>query len=92
MPTHLIYWPLLAVLAIPIYVLMLNAKRKADVRKTGTVNPDAAINNAAWPLPVVLTSNALANQFQLPIVFYMLCLVLINLNAVNTMVLSLEQS
>lgn len=89
MPTHLIFWPLLAVLAIPIFVLLLNGKRKSADRKAGTAQAEAAINNTAWSLPVVLTSNALANQFQLPVIFYVLCFVLIQLNGVTLIVLSL---
>ena len=35
------------------------------------------------------TSNALANQFQLPVVFYALCLMLASINAVSTLALVL---
>ena len=83
MQAHLIFWPVLAVLAIPIFVLILNAKRKSDVRRTGKVDPNAVIDNTAWPLPVVLTSNALANQFQLPVVFYVLCFILFSIDSVS---------
>ena len=89
MPTHLIFWPMLAVLAIPIFVLLLNAKRKSADRLAGHVQAEAAINNTAWSLPVVLTSNALANQFQLPIIFYALCFILIHLNGVSQIALIL---
>lgn len=89
MQTHLIFWPMLLTLAIPVWVLLLNGKRKADQRKRGDVDPKAAIDNTAWGLPVVLTSNALANQFQLPVIFYVLCFVLVSLNAVNLLSLTL---
>lgn len=84
-----IFWPMLTVLLIPIFVLLLNAKRKAADRKAGTVRAEAATDNAAWSLPVVLTSNALANQSQLPIVFYVLGFILFNINAVSTLVIVL---
>ena len=89
MPVHLIFWPMLAVLAIPVFVLLLNAKRKSVDRLAGKVQADSTINNTAWSLPVVLTSNSLANQFQLPVVFYVLCFILIHLNGVSSVVLIL---
>ena len=84
-----IFWPMLAVLAIPVFVLLLNGKRKSADRKEGVVKPEAAINNTAWSLPVVLTSNALANQFQLPVVFYVLSFILFNIGAVSSLVIAL---
>jgi len=89
MQPHLLFWPVLVVLTIPIFVLMLNGMRKAADRKAGEVDPNAAIDNKAWSLPVILTSNALANQFQLPIVFYVLSIILYQLNAVTAFVLVL---
>jgi len=87
--SSLIYWPILALLAVPLWVLILNGKRKGADRKQGVVSPDSPINNKAWSLPVVLSSNALENQFQLPIVFYVLCFILVDLNAVSPVLLAL---
>ena len=88
MNSHLIYWPVLAQLSIPLVVLILNGKRKAGDVKSGDVDRDkAAMDNEAWSKPTVLTSKNLANQFQFPVVFYVLCLVLASLNAVSTAVL-----
>ena len=89
MQASLIFWPMLAVLAIPIFILLLNGKRKSTDRKAGLTRPEAAIDNTAWSLPVVLTSNALANQFQLPVIFYALAFILFNINAVTFLVLVL---
>ena len=89
MQAVLIFWPVLSVLAIPIFVLTLNAKRKAADRKAGLLQPQAAIDNKAWSLPVVLTSNALANQFQLPVIFYVLSFILFNINQVGLLSLVL---
>ncbi len=85
-----IFWPMLVVLAIPVFVLLLNGKRKSADKKEGSVKPEAAINNTAWSLPVVLTSNALANQFQLPVVFYVLSFILFNIGAVSSLVIVLS--
>lgn len=84
MHPYTIFWPMLAVMAIPIVVLLLNAKRKASDRKDGNLNADQPINNKAWSLPVILTSNSLENQFQFPIVFYALCLITFQIDAVTT--------
>jgi len=86
--SHLIYWPVLAQLSIPLVVLILNGKRKAGDVNSGDVDREkAAMDNEAWSKPTVLTSKSLANQFQFPVVFYVLCLLLASLNAVTTGVL-----
>lgn len=88
MAKHLIYWPVLAQLLIPIVVLLLNGKRKSDDVKSGNFDREkAAMNNEAWSKPVVLTSKNLANQFQLPVIFYVLCLILANIDAVSMIIL-----
>lgn len=88
MNSHLIYWPVLAQILIPLVVLILNGKRKAGDVKSGDFDRDkAAMDNEAWSKPTILTSKNLANQFQFPVVFYVLCLVLASLNAVSTAVL-----
>jgi len=88
MSNHLIYWPILAQVAIPIVVLMLNGKRKAVDIAAGTADlKAAAMDNIAWSKGVALTSNNLANQAQLPVLFYVICLVLAGINAVNVLTL-----
>lgn len=90
MAKHLIYWPLLAQMAIPIMVLLLNGKRKAADVKAGSVNLEkVAMDNEAWSKSVVLTSKNLANQFQFPVIFYVLCLMLAGLDAVSMLALGL---
>ncbi len=88
MKSHLIYWPVMAQILIPLVVLVLNGMRKATDVKSGDFDrAKAAMDNEAWGKPTVLTSKNLANQFQFPVVFYVLCLVLASLNAVSTAVL-----
>jgi hypothetical protein len=89
MQDHLIYWPVLAQILIPVAVLMLNGKRKsADVQAGSFDREKAAMDNEAWSKPTVLTSKNLANQFQFPVIFYVLCLILANLGAVNKVTLT----
>lgn len=90
MAKHLIYWPVLAQLAIPIIVLLLNAKRKSADRAAGIADiGKSAMDNTAWSKPVVLTSNNLANQTQLPVLFYVICLLFAGIDAVSVLVLGL---
>jgi len=86
----LIFWPVLMQIAIPFWIMILNGLRKNTDRKSGQVNPDSPINNKAWSLPVILTSNALENQFQFPVVFYVLCLILVQLDSVTAFSLVLS--
>ncbi len=88
MEKHLIFWPVLAQILIPILVLILNGKRKSlDVKSGAFDREKAAMDNEAWSRPVVLTSKNLANQFQLPVIFYVLCLTLAIIDAVSTVTL-----
>jgi hypothetical protein len=78
----------LAQILIPVLVLLLNGMRKNDDVKSGSFDRErAAMDNEAWSMPVVLTSKNLANQFQLPVIFYVLCLILASLDAVNILTL-----
>ena len=73
----MILWPVLAQAAIPLLVLMLMSRRKrADIAGGQHDAEKSATDNEAWTLPVVLTSKNLANQFQLPVLFYVFCIVL----------------
>ena len=84
MQSHLIYWPVLAQILIPILVLLTNGARKKNDVKAGTVDLEkAAMDNEAWSRPVVLTSKNLANQFQVPVLFYVVCLILAMIDGVT---------
>lgn len=90
MQNHLIYWPVLAQLALPIVVLLINGARKANDVKAGVADREkAAMDNEAWSKPVILTSKNLANQFQFPVIFYVLCLILASTHSVSVLALIL---
>ncbi len=85
----MIYWPVLVQILIPVVVLLLNGKRKSNDVRAGTFDREkAAMDNEAWSKPTILTSKNLANQFQFPVIFYVLCLILANLGAVDKVTLS----
>ncbi|GAA5315773.1 MAG: MAPEG family protein [Candidatus Pelagadaptatus aseana] len=88
MSSHQIFWPMLLQIILPNIVLLVMAKRKGADRKAGTVDlKKSALDNTAWSEGVVLTSNNLANQFQMPVLFYALCLMAYSLNLVSDLLI-----
>jgi hypothetical protein len=90
MKATLIFLPVLAqvLLTLAMYVLLLQRKKaaiatgKVDFKKTAT-------DNRAWPKDVLLVSNNIANQFEVPALFYILCLTFVALDAVSVWALGL---
>lgn len=90
MNNELILAPILGhiFLVMLIYVLLLVRKIKAA--KAGLVDREiAAMDRKAWPADVVKASNNLDNQFEAPMMFYALCLILYLTQAVTTLTLVL---
>ena len=84
MNSSYIFWPVLAQVLLTLIVFVVLGVRKAKAVKAGEVNRKAAaLNNREWPEDVVKVSNNIANQFEFPVLFYVLCLVLYNINAVG---------
>lgn len=84
MNSHHIIWPVLAQVLLTLSMLIVLGARKAKAVKTGAVDrKQAALNNRAWPEDVVKVSNNIANQFEVPVLFYVLSLVLYSINAVD---------
>ena len=84
MNAAVIFWPVLAQIALTLSIYVILARRKAAAIKARTVNmKEAALDNRAWPESVVKVSNNLANQFEAPVLFYALCLVLHAIDGVS---------
>ena len=84
MNAALIFWPVLAQIALTLAMYIVLARRKAGAVKSRAVNMrEAALDNRAWPEPVVKVSNNLANQFESPVLFYALCLMLHAIDGVS---------
>jgi hypothetical protein len=82
MNSNLIFWPVLAQIFLTLTMLILLGVRKTKAVKAGEVNrQQAALNNKVWPEDVVKVSNNIANQFEVPVLFYVLCLMLYSINA-----------
>lgn len=90
MNSNQIFWPVLIQILITIAAFMLLGIRKGRAVKSGNVDmKKTALDNDAWPDYVLMVSNNIRNQFQVPVLFFVLCFVFYNLNAVSDTVLYL---
>ena len=91
MSSQLIFAPILAHVALVFFLYLLLLKRKLKAVKTTEVDLKAtALNCKAWPDDsVIKCSNNLDNQFQAPILFYVICAVLYGVQGVNQFTLFL---
>lgn len=90
MDSHYIFFPMLAQIALTLGMYVLLALRKAQALRAKTLNiKEAALDNKAWPDAVVKVSNNIANQFETPVLFYALCLILFTINGVTLLSIAL---
>lgn len=90
MKANLILGPLLAHMLLTLAMFVLLGVRKARAVRLNKVNlKQTALDHSAWPGEVVKVSNNIANQFETPVLFYVACLALLQLNAVSAAVLTL---
>lgn len=90
MNSSYIFWPVLAQIVLTLTMFTMLGIRKARAVKTGKVNrQQAALDNRVWPADVVRVSNNIANQFEAPVLFYVLCLVIYSINAAGTVAIVL---
>ncbi len=90
MTSSMIFFPVLAQVLLTLLLFVLLLIRKGDAVKEGRVDrEETALDNKKWPSDVVQVSNNIANQFEIPTLFYVLCLVFFSLNEVSTSVVTL---
>lgn len=90
MNSNHILWPVLAQIFLTLIMFITLGVRKAKAVKASAVNrQQAALNNRVWPEDVVKVSNNIANQFEAPVLFYVLCLVLYSINAADMVAIGL---
>jgi hypothetical protein len=86
----LILWPVLTQILLTISLFVLLGRRKKRAYKNNLVDPrKTALDNSAWPDDVVKVSNNIQNQFQTPVLFFVLCLSFLVLQQVSWLVLCL---
>jgi hypothetical protein len=77
MPSNMILLPALAQVLLTIVVYGALAVAKAKAAKGGLVDADRrALHDDAWPESVMKFSNNIRNQFEVPVLFYVLTIFL----------------
>lgn len=90
MKATMIFLPVLAQLFLTLCLFILLLRRKKAAVAAGNVDlKKTAIDNKQWPDDVRLVSNNIANQFEVPTLFYVLCLIFAALDAVSGLVMGL---
>lgn len=74
-PNLVLYPMLFHCLLVFLLLIKLGHEKTKAVKAKQVDRQKAALDNSAWPESVVKISNSLANQFQLPVIFYALSLV-----------------
>ena len=76
-----IFLPVLAQVFLTLIMFFVLGARRFKAAKAGTVNRrQALLDKQAWPDDVIKVSNNITNQFETPVLFYVLCLVIYNAN------------
>jgi hypothetical protein len=87
----IIFYPLLIHIMLVLVLYILLGIEKSKAVKAGSVDmKKTALHNDAWPDHVVRVSNNIANQFETPILFFVLSLVFFSLKTVDVTVLALS--
>jgi hypothetical protein len=90
MSSNYIFWPVLAQVLLTLIMFIVLGKRKTKAVHAGKVDrKQAALDNRVWPEDVVRVSNNIANQFEAPVLFYVLCLVIYSIDAAGTVAIVL---
>lgn len=90
MNNDLIFLPVLAHISLVFILYIYLGIVKSRAHKEGSVDrQNASLNSKAWPDYVVKVSNNVTNQFESPIIFYMLCIIYYLTNNVGGIVISI---
>ena len=90
MAAHLIFYPIIFQITLTILLFILLAVRKSNALKSGLVDESRrALFEDAWPDDVIAVNNCIRNQFEAPVLFYVLSMLLFALNAVSAVTLAI---
>jgi len=82
-PTEATIWPMIAHVALVVFLyLLLSARRMRAVRE-GRARPEQFRENREEPADSLLVRNSIANQFELPMLFYAVSILLYLVDADN---------
>ena len=84
-----IFVPVIVQVLLTLLVYVRLIKVKVLEIRAGRVNMERrALHEDAWPESVLQINNNIRNQFELPVLFYVMCVVLWQLNAVTALALA----
>ena len=86
----LLFWPVIAQIALTLFLFLRLAWVKQAALAAGEVDlARRALHPDAWPDRVVKVTNAIRNQFEMPVLFYVVIVMLWALKAANLVTLAL---
>ena len=84
MNQQLIVLPLLLQVTLTVAVYLLLGRAKVEAARSGEVDEARrALHDDTWPDSVVKINNNIRNQFEVPVLFYVLCLALLVMGTVT---------
>ncbi len=87
MENDLIFLPVLIQVALTFWLYIYLAIAKTRAMKLGQVNEERrSLHDDAWPDNVLQINNSIRNQFEVPILFYVLVVVLWSVGSVNAFI------
>lgn len=88
MKGDLIFWPVLVLILMTLLIFVRLLRVKIREIRAGRVDKERRmLHEDAWPDTVLQVNNNIRNQFQLPVLFYVLCFALWALEAVGIVAL-----
>ena len=79
-----IFWPVLVQVLMTLLIYVRLIKVKVREMRAGKVDMERrGLHEDAWPDSVLLINNNIRNQFELPVLFYVVCLTLWALDAIG---------
>src|SRR5688500_17669967 len=84
----LIFYPVLVMVLLTLLIYVRLIKVKVRAIRAGQVNRERQpLHEDAWPDSVLQINNNIRNQFELPVLFYVLCFVLYAMEGVGVLAL-----
>ncbi|MCG8312062.1 MAG: MAPEG family protein [Pseudomonadales bacterium] len=91
MSNHAIFFPIIVHILLVIALYIVLSTRKNQAVASGNVDESRrGLFDDAWPESVIKVNNCIRNQFEIPILFYMIAFMLWALNAVDAITLILS--
>jgi hypothetical protein len=85
-----ILYPVLAQIVLTLVLLLATGwQRRAAIQSGAVAADDIALDSGRWPDRARQFANSYANQFELPVIFYVLCLIAQITSSVNILFLVL---